>query len=196
MYSQKISVITINYNNCKGLQRTLRSVLSQTYPILEYIVIDGGSTDGSVEEIRKLESNIDYWVSESDKGIYHAMNKGIRKATGDYCLFLNSGDSLHDVNTLSEFSACLMPNDDLLMGRIVCIPSGHTGKRTLPRHSSYAPRSTPGYKKQYSRSTPSGLSRFPPYSWNNRHRSSKRVERNSAGQWNNPLPTRWKCPIP
>ena len=70
MYSQKISVITINYNNCKGLQRTLRSVLSQTYPMLEYIVIDGGSTDGSVEEIRKLESNIDYWVSESDKGIY------------------------------------------------------------------------------------------------------------------------------
>lgn len=90
----KISIITINYNNLDGLKRTVESVVTQTWQEFEYIVIDGGSTDGSAEYIKTQSANIDYWVSEPDKGIYNAMNKGILKATGEYLLFLNSGDHL------------------------------------------------------------------------------------------------------
>ena len=89
---KKISIITINYNNCEGLRRTIESVVNQTCRDFEYIIIDGGSTDGSVDVIKRYADNIDYWVSEPDKGIYNAMNKGIRMATGDYVQILNSGD--------------------------------------------------------------------------------------------------------
>ena len=89
----KLSVITINYNNSKGLERTIQSVVSQTRrDDLEYIVVDGLSNDGSFEVINRYESQIDKWISEPDKGIYNAMNKGISMATGEYCLFLNSAD--------------------------------------------------------------------------------------------------------
>lgn len=90
----KISIITINYNNAVGLQKTIKSVVAQTSSDIEYIVIDGGSTDGSVGVIEEYKSHIAYWVSEVDRGIYHAMNKGIERATGTYCQFLNSGDWL------------------------------------------------------------------------------------------------------
>lgn len=99
---KKISVITINYNNCDGLRRTLESVAAQTCKDFEYIVIDGGSTDGSVELIKQYESIITYWVSEPDRGIYHAMNKGVAKATGEYCNFLNSGDKYHDKDVIKN----------------------------------------------------------------------------------------------
>lgn len=89
-----ISIITINYNNSIGLADTIRSVISQIDANYEYIVIDGGSTDDSVKVIKQYEDKLSYWVSERDRGIYHAMNKGIEQATGDYCLFLNSGDTL------------------------------------------------------------------------------------------------------
>ena len=98
----KISVVTINYNNAEGLCKTLTSVAAQTYRDMEHIIIDGGSTDGSVDVIKKYVSanpNEDpffkhtiKWVSEKDSGIYNAMNKGIRKATGAYIQILNSGD--------------------------------------------------------------------------------------------------------
>lgn len=119
----KISVVTINYNNKEGLQRTIKSVVEQSYPNIEYIVIDGGSSDGSADVIKQNEDSIYYWVSESDSGIYNAMNKGVAKATGEYCLFLNSGDSLHNPNALSEFASRLS-GEDLLMGRVMCTPSG------------------------------------------------------------------------
>lgn len=90
----KLSVITINWNNKEGLEKTITSVLSQTYSDYEYIVIDGGSTDGSTDVISDNEDRIDYWVSEPDAGIYNAMNKGIQKAKGEYLYFLNSGDFL------------------------------------------------------------------------------------------------------
>jgi glycosyltransferase involved in cell wall biosynthesis len=90
----KLSIITINFNNKEGLQKTIESVVSQTFADSEYIIIDGGSTDGSVDIIRQYTDKITYWVSEPDAGIYNAMNKGIRQAKGDYCLFLNSGDWL------------------------------------------------------------------------------------------------------
>ncbi|MCQ2255072.1 MAG: glycosyltransferase [Bacteroidaceae bacterium] len=88
----KLSVITINYNNLAGLRKTIDSVLTQTSREFEWIIIDGGSTDGSRVLLEKNAEKIDYWVSEPDKGIYNAMNKGINVAKGDYFLFLNSGD--------------------------------------------------------------------------------------------------------
>lgn len=98
----KLSIITINYNNLNGLKRTVESVVNQTWQEFEYIVIDGGSTDGSAEYLESQSDNIDYWVSESDKGIYNAMNKGIAKAKGEYLLFLNSGDHLYSDTVLQE----------------------------------------------------------------------------------------------
>ena len=87
----KLSVITINYNNASGLKKTLKSVVTQKNIDFEYLVIDGGSKDESLALIHENENHINYWVSESDSGIYNAMNKGIKKAQGEYCLFLNSG---------------------------------------------------------------------------------------------------------
>ena len=89
-----LSIITINYNNSEGLARTLESIHRQTFKDFELIVIDGASEDESLEVIQAYKADINYWVSEKDKGIYHAQNKGIAKATGTYCLFLNSGDLL------------------------------------------------------------------------------------------------------
>jgi len=97
----KLSVITINFNDAAGLEKTIKSVVSQSFTDLEYIVIDGGSTDGSVDVIKKYADKINYWVSEKDKGIYNAQNKGIEKASGEYCLFLNSGDYLVDKEVLA-----------------------------------------------------------------------------------------------
>jgi len=97
----KLSIITINLNNVDGLQKTLDSVASQTFYDFEHIVIDGGSTDGS-EKVINNYSHIAKWVSEKDNGIYHAMNKGIRMAEGEYCLFLNSGDYLKDETILYQ----------------------------------------------------------------------------------------------
>lgn len=98
----KISVITINYNNRIGLEKTIRSVLCQTIKDFEFIVIDGGSTDGSVDILKQNDENITYWVSEPDKGIYNAMNKGIQKAEGEYCIFMNSGDAFYDKDVLGR----------------------------------------------------------------------------------------------
>jgi len=98
----KLSIITINLNNASGLEKTIQSVVNQTFTDFEYILIDGNSKDESVEIIKKYSSKIYYWVSEPDTGIYNAMNKGIRKAVGDYCLFLNSGDWLISSTTLQD----------------------------------------------------------------------------------------------
>ena len=98
----RLSIITINRNNAEGLRKTIESVVAQTLDDFEYIVIDGASTDGSVDVIRQYEDGISYWVSEPDNGIYNAMNKGITQAKGEYLLFLNSGDSLVEKNTLQN----------------------------------------------------------------------------------------------
>lgn len=92
----KLSVITINFNNRHGLRKTIESVVNQTYNDFEYIIIDGGSTDGSVDVIKESIDRIDYWVSEPDKGIYNAMNKAVDAAKGEYCIFMNSGDCFYD----------------------------------------------------------------------------------------------------
>lgn len=111
----KYSIITINYNNKDGLEMTIKSVLGQAFQDFEYIIIDGGSTDGSIDIIKKYESQIDHWVSEPDNGVYNAMNKGIRKATGDYLNFMNSGDSYHSSSAL-ETIAGLHSDDDIIIG--------------------------------------------------------------------------------
>jgi glycosyltransferase involved in cell wall biosynthesis len=92
--SIKLSIITVNLNNHIGLRKTIESVISQNFEDFEFIVIDGASTDGSLDVIYEYKASFSYWLSEPDKGIYNAMNKGIRKANGEYCLFLNSGDFL------------------------------------------------------------------------------------------------------
>lgn len=115
---KKLSIITINYNNRDGLQKTIESVINQTFSDYEYIVIDGGSTDGSIDVIQRYADKIDYWVSEPDRGIYHAMNKGILKAHGEYCNFLNSGDYYIQNNILGQIFG-QSQSEDILSGLYV-----------------------------------------------------------------------------
>ena len=104
-------MITINFNDADGLEKTIGSVMRQTFGDYELIVIDGGSTDKSVEVIKKNADRIAYWISEKDRGIYHAQNKGIEKASGEYCLFLNSGDFLADERVLENVFATNYSSD-------------------------------------------------------------------------------------
>ena len=97
-----ISIVTVSYNAVATIEKTILSVINQTYPNIEYIIIDGGSTDGTVDIIKKYEDKIAYWVSEPDKGIYDAMNKGIRVATGEWINFMNCGDSFYQHNVIYE----------------------------------------------------------------------------------------------
>ncbi|MGN1164810.1 MAG: glycosyltransferase family 2 protein [Lachnospiraceae bacterium] len=143
----KISIITINYNNCDGLRRTIESVVNQTCRDFEYIIIDGGSTDGSVDVIKKYASQIDYWVSEPDKGIYNAMNKGVAVAKGEYCLFMNSGDILFNSSMIHDVLAHGMEADVVTGGikradgNIYFAPSKvsmrHFYRRTLFHQASF-----------------------------------------------------------
>lgn len=111
----KLSIITINFNNLEGLKKTAESVINQTWKDFEWIIIDGGSTDGSKEYIINLNDNLNhngwdlitYWCSEPDKGIYNAMNKGIAKASGEYLNFMNSGDCFYESGTLERVSVYL-----------------------------------------------------------------------------------------
>lgn len=97
-----LTVITIVYNNIKHIERTMLSVLNQTYTPIEYIVIDGASTDGTVDIINTYKDKISLFISEKDKGIYHAMNKGLALAKGDYVLFMNSGDEIYAPTTVKN----------------------------------------------------------------------------------------------
>jgi glycosyltransferase involved in cell wall biosynthesis len=112
----KFSIITVNYNNRDGLLKTIESVINQSYRDFEYIVIDGGSTDGSIDILKKYDNRITYWISEPDGGIYQGMNKGIAKATGDYLNFMNSGDCFYSNNVLQEV-ADYGSHADIITGR-------------------------------------------------------------------------------
>src|ERR1700761_5977921 len=96
-----LSVITIVYNNVRDIERTMLSVLDQSYQNIEYIIVDGASTDGTLDIIKKYGNRIARLISEKDEGIYDAMNKGLAAATGDYVLFMNSGDEFHSADTVS-----------------------------------------------------------------------------------------------
>lgn len=110
-----LSVITIVFNNARDIERTLLSVLNQSYKKIEYIVIDGASTDGTLEIIEKYRSRLSKVISEKDKGIYDAMNKGLAASTGDYVLFMNSGDEIYDQDTVSAVFASAA-NADIYYG--------------------------------------------------------------------------------
>ena len=141
----KLTIITINFNNASGLRKTIESVVAQTNRNFEYIIIDGGSTDSSEEEIESFTtipagryiadpdfaqfrseiSPITFWVSEPDKGIYNAMNKGLRMARGDYVHFLNSGDWLADETVVENMLEALRPETDILVGQVISVrPDG------------------------------------------------------------------------
>lgn len=130
----KLSIITINYNNASGLRKTLASVAAQTYRNIEHIIVDGGSSDGSVDVIKEYESlnhsSIDpltiVWSSEPDRGIYDAMSKGVKKATGDYVWILNSGDCVASPMAIEKMMGVLKRGDiSMLLGNIIHVyPNG------------------------------------------------------------------------
>ena len=119
----KFTIITVSFNAADNIAETINSVLSQSYNDIEYIIIDGGSTDGTAEIIRQYDGDIAYWISEPDKGIYDAMNKGLAKSHGNYILFLNAGDTFFNNEVLTnvydeiQFSAPNMP--DVIYGETV-----------------------------------------------------------------------------
>lgn len=116
MRSIKYTVVTICYNARETIEDTILSVVGQTYENVEYIIIDGGSTDGTVEIIKKYADRLAYWVSEPDKGIYDAMNKGIAIASGEYINFMNSGDKFASNDVVSKIVNITEPNDTLIYG--------------------------------------------------------------------------------
>ena len=115
MFQPKLTVITIVYNNVHDIERTMLSVLDQTYANLEYVIIDGKSTDGTVNVIEKHRQRLSHFVCEPDKGIYDAMNKGLTLASGDYILFMNSGDEIYSSDTVAKVFAS-EPDADIYYG--------------------------------------------------------------------------------
>lgn len=122
MIQPKISVVTVCYNAVNDIEKTILSVINQTYPNVEYLIIDGGSTDGTMDVVNRYKDKIDVIVSEPDKGIYDAMNKGIDRATGEWINFMNAGDCFYKQDTLSsifdsfDYSSC-----DVVYGHAVSI---------------------------------------------------------------------------
>ena len=142
--STVFSIITVVYNGVALLPGTIESVRRQTYPHIEYLVIDGGSTDGTLDIIRKYASEMPNlrWISEKDRGLYDAMNKGLRLATGDFVWFLNGGDHLHTPETAEKLAQMISPETDVLYGETMVVdenrrPLGAMSElstRKLPEH--------------------------------------------------------------
>lgn len=130
----KLSIITINYNNLAGLQNTAISILAQVWQEFEWIIIDGGSSDGSKEFIEDTLCNsnlLTYWCSESDNGVYNAINKGLSHCSGDYVSCMNSGDAFFDKYTLQRVF-CTEHHDDVLYGDWLQVYSDHTCMQHFP----------------------------------------------------------------
>ncbi|NNE28124.1 MAG: glycosyltransferase [Saprospiraceae bacterium] len=115
------SIITVVYNAADLLEGTILSVIEQSYPRVEYIIIDGGSTDGSIDIITKYSDHLSYWTSEPDKGLYDAMNKGIAKAKGDYLWFMNAGDHIRKKSTLEQMVENWNEQVDILYGEVMLV---------------------------------------------------------------------------
>lgn len=131
---KKNSIITVVYNDKIGLENTINSVLSQTFDSIEYIIVDGGSTDGTVDVIKKYQDRIDKWVSEPDNGIYDAMNKGVKMATGEWLIMMNAGDYFADVDVLQRvFSREISSDKTFLYSDVYCIRKN--GERILRQMS-------------------------------------------------------------
>ncbi len=136
--SKLISIITVNFNNKIGLQKTIESVIMQTYTDFEFIIIDGDSTDGSKNFIETNKNKFTYCISEHDKGVYNAMNKGISVANGKYLLFLNSGDLLNDETTLKNVAATLCGKFAIYYANANYLEKSGEIKRTYPSKLSYS----------------------------------------------------------
>jgi glycosyltransferase involved in cell wall biosynthesis len=126
----KISIVTVTYNSAKNIANCISSVNNQTYPTIEHIIVDGVSTDNTIEIIKSIPNRVDKWVSEPDKGIYDAMNKGIRLATGDVIGLLNSDDIYADEYVLADVMNCFNedPDLDILYGNLVYVKADDSNK--------------------------------------------------------------------
>jgi glycosyltransferase involved in cell wall biosynthesis len=134
VYMKKLSIVTINLNNKVGLEKTIQSVVNQSFSNYEYIVVDGGSVDGSIDVIKQNAGKITYWVSEPDRGIYHAMNKGINCSAGEYLLFINSGDLMYSPDVLEKVFN-LAKDVDVIYGDLHrMFPDNHTDIVKMPDH--------------------------------------------------------------
>ncbi len=129
----KLSIITVVYNAKDLIERTIKSVLEQTYPNIEYIIIDGNSSESTVEIIKRYNDYIDQWISEPDRGLYDAMNKGLALARGDYVIFLNAGDTFYSAHTIQKCFDFWEPHTDILYGEtlIVDVTGKPIGERRL-----------------------------------------------------------------
>lgn len=128
-----ISVVTVCFNAVKDIEKTILSVINQTYENIEYIIIDGGSTDGTVDVIKKYADRITYWISEPDKGIYDAMNKGIKVATGEWINFMNAGDSFYSKDVIEKFLPFIDEDTYIAYGDTMMICSfGNVLRKNLP----------------------------------------------------------------
>jgi len=121
--SLKISVITVCFNSANTLERTINSVKAQNYPNLEYIIVDGGSKDGTINIIQKHENFISKWISEKDSGIYDGMNKGLKLATGDLLILLNSDDQFSEDNSLMEIAKQYQGPETILIADTLMVGS-------------------------------------------------------------------------
>lgn len=128
MFSSNLSIITVCFNEIAGIRRTAESIVAQSYQAFEWIVIDGGSTDGTIEILNNYRQRMTYFSSGQDQGIYHAMNIGASKAKGEYLLFLNGGDSLYDADVLEKCSAYFGKADVLHGGIEIVHPDGRFDK--------------------------------------------------------------------
>jgi len=139
----KFTVITITYNAESVLENTIKSVASQTYQQIEYIIVDGASKDGTMEIVKKYNKYISKVVSEPDKGLYDAMNKGITMATGDYLCFLNAGDRFHENNTLQQITQSITEKElpDILYGETAIVDKTdhllHMRRLRVPRNLTW-----------------------------------------------------------
>lgn len=135
--TMKISIITICLNDLQGLKKTRDSILCQTWKDWEWIVIDGGSSDGTKEFLQDHQEEMSYWCSEKDKGVYDAQNKGAQKATGNYCIFMNANDKFHDEHVL-EIMVNSHPTADVVYGNwIQVFEDGKKGERFSPKDMSF-----------------------------------------------------------
>lgn len=134
----KISVITVNYNDKVGLKKTIESVINQTFQDFEFIVVDGGSTDGGKEIIEEYKEKIDYWFSEPDNGIYSAMNKGIKVAKGEFIIFMNSGDIFCNKEVLDKVKSNLVDEFDIYYGDYNRVKTNSIRKKTYPEKLSFS----------------------------------------------------------
>lgn len=117
--NNKVSIITVVYNGVNEIEQTILSVINQTYKNIEYIIIDGASSDGTVDVIKKYEDSIAYWISKPDKGIYDAMNQGIDYASGKYILFMNAGDLFYDASVVANASILFYDFPDVIYGNTI-----------------------------------------------------------------------------